>query len=274
MAIAAARAGKHVLCEKPFAMNLDEAEAMLAAAEGSGVTHLVGHEFRWAVDRAVVGRAIADGAIGEPRLATFISYVPLVADPAARTPEWWFDPGSGGGWLGASGSHVIDQIRTWLGDFAEVSARLNVVSERAGVAEDSFTVRFRLTNGVEGVLQQTAARGVRWLGSPALPGRREPSGSTATSRGSPTRMDHVAYRCQPISSCPGSPERATTRATASRISSSARSRGCASACSRVPRAVRCRVAVAVPTFADGVAEMRVMDAIRASAVDNGATTRV
>jgi len=40
----------------------------------------------------------------------------------------------------------------WLGEFESVSAALGVVSARAGVAEDSFTVRFRLRNGVDGVL--------------------------------------------------------------------------------------------------------------------------
>ena len=52
---------------------------------------VVGHEFRWAPDRALAARAIADGLIGEPRLATLVQYVPLVADPEARVPEWWFD---------------------------------------------------------------------------------------------------------------------------------------------------------------------------------------
>src|SRR5688572_14366586 len=59
LAIASACAGKHVLCEKPFAMDLAEASAMLEAAEAAGVTHLVGHEFRWATERSVAGRAIS-----------------------------------------------------------------------------------------------------------------------------------------------------------------------------------------------------------------------
>ncbi len=157
LAIAAARAGKHVLCEKPFALDATEAQAMLDAAEAAAVTHLVGHEFRWATDRATAARALAEGRIGRPRFASFVSYVPLVADPAAKVPRWWFDEDAGGGWLGASGSHVVDQIRSWLGEFTEVSARLDLVSDRTDAAEDSFTVRFRLASGVDGVLQQTAA---------------------------------------------------------------------------------------------------------------------
>ncbi len=43
---------------------------MVMAAESTGVVALVGHEFRWAPDRALVARALADGVVGEPRLAT------------------------------------------------------------------------------------------------------------------------------------------------------------------------------------------------------------
>src|SRR6185503_14663011 len=157
LAIEACAAGRHVLCEKPFALDAVEAALMLEAARRAGVTHLVGHEFRWAPDRALVARAIATGAIGEPRTFSLVQYVPLVADPAARVPEWWFDPRRGGGWLGASGSHVVDQVRTWVGEIASVSAALPTVSARDAGAEDSFVVRVTTRGGAHGVLQQTAA---------------------------------------------------------------------------------------------------------------------
>ncbi len=121
LAIEACAAGRHVVCEKPFALDAAEAERMLDAAERAGVTHLVGHEFRWSPDRALVARAIADGVIGEPRLFSLVSFVPLVADPdSARFHSWWFDGPRGGGWLGASGSHIVDQLRTWVGEIASV----------------------------------------------------------------------------------------------------------------------------------------------------------
>ena len=47
----AVAAGKHVLCEKPFARDLDEARAMLQAADAAGVVHLLGTEFRFAPAR-------------------------------------------------------------------------------------------------------------------------------------------------------------------------------------------------------------------------------
>lgn len=148
--------GCHVICEKPMAANVGEGRAMLAAAEAAGIIHLMGNEFRWLSDRALVMRAIADGLIGEPRYATISGYLPLVADPAARMPQWWFDEREGGGWLGAHGAHIIDQVRSWMGDFESLSASLSTVSARNAGAEDSYTLKFRLRNGVEGVIQQSA----------------------------------------------------------------------------------------------------------------------
>ena len=81
LAIAAADAGRHVICEKPFALDGAEADAMLDAATRAGVVALVGHEFRWAEDRVTLARAVAAGAIGEPRQFSLISYAPVAADP-------------------------------------------------------------------------------------------------------------------------------------------------------------------------------------------------
>ena len=61
LAIAAADAGRHVICEKPFALDAAEADAMFDAATRAGVVALVGHEFRWAEDRVTLARAVAAG---------------------------------------------------------------------------------------------------------------------------------------------------------------------------------------------------------------------
>ena len=76
-------------------------------------------------------------------------------------PEWWADASAGGGWLGAHGSQLIDQIRATLGDFAGVSASLVHVVDRPMTADDGFVVHFRMRNGCVGVLQSTASdRGI------------------------------------------------------------------------------------------------------------------
>jgi predicted dehydrogenase len=157
IALRVIEAGRHVLCEKPLALDTREAETMLAAAETAGVVHLLGAEFRWAAGQATMARTIAEGRIGSPRLATFLLHIPLLADPTAEVPAWWSDRQRGGGWLGAHASHVIDQVRDTLGEFAAVSAALPQLVERPWTAEDSYTVHFRLCAGVEGIMQSSSS---------------------------------------------------------------------------------------------------------------------
>ncbi len=265
----AASAGKHLLCEKPFALDATEAERMLAAAEQAGVTHLVGHEFRFAPERAVIGRAVQDGRLGRVGLVALVQFVPLVADPAARTPPWWFDPDAGGGWLGASGSHVVDQVRAWLGDFEHVSATLPVVSDRRGVAEDSFVVRFRLRNGAHGVLEQTAAAWGPLSGVTRLAGTRgsawiDGSDAWLADADGVQRLDVPPELTLPAPPPPSD----DPRQQFTHLELGPYTRLCeillAGVEGRPPPA-----GVPIPTFADGVAGMRVLDAIRASAAAGG-----
>lgn len=154
-------AGKHVVCEKPFARNADEGRRMLEAAEAAGVVHLLGCEFRWATGQAVAARAIAEGVIGDPRLATFLFHMPALADANAEVPDWWRREEEGGGWLGAYCSHVIDQIRVSAGEFTGVSASLQGLGDRdparPWTADDTYSVHFRTASGCEGILQSSAA---------------------------------------------------------------------------------------------------------------------
>ncbi len=273
-AIEAARAGLHVLCEKPFALDGIEAEAMLDAADAAGVTHLVGHEFRWALDRAVIGRAIADGLIGDPRLLTIVGFVALAADPATPTPEWWFDPQRGGGWLGASGSHVIDQVRTWLHDeLATVSATLPMVSARdaAHHAEDSFSLRAATRRGVEVVLVQSASAWSNDAGGvTAVAGTL---GTVWTREGAAFIADRDGARPLPVPADLELPGMAHTsddpRHRFTHLELGPYTRLC-EVLAQGARGEPLRAAVPVPTFADGVAEMHVIDAIHRSAAQAGA----
>lgn len=153
----AVAAGKHVLCEKPFACDADQARELLARAEEANVVHLLGTEFRFAPGQALLARVVRSGAIGEARLATFVLHIPLLADPHAEVPAWWSDATQGGGWLGAQASHVVDQIRVTLGEFARVSASLPHVVERGWSAEDAYVVHFELVGGTVGMMQGVAS---------------------------------------------------------------------------------------------------------------------
>jgi predicted dehydrogenase len=274
LAIAACEAGRHVICEKPFALDAAEAEAMTAAAARAGVTALVGHEFRWAPDRATAARAIREGVIGEPRLATLAQYVPLVADPGVRVPEWWFDATRGGGWLGASGSHIVDQLRTWFGDLDAVSATLPTVAARVG-AEDSFVVRAASRSGVDIVMQQTAAS---W--TPGVAGLTVVAGTDGTlevdaagvwcsDRSGRRRLETPADLVLPPP--PAATDDVRHRYTHLELGPYTR------LCETLRAGIEGNEAptrVPAPTFADGLACMRVLDAIRASARADGAVVAV
>jgi predicted dehydrogenase len=157
IALAAIAAGRHVLCEKPFTRDAAEARQVLDSAEAAGVVHMLGTEFRFAPGRVLLARAVKGGAIGEPRLATFLLHIPMLADPTAEVPEWWADADGGGGWLAAQASHDIDQVRTTLGEFASVSASLPRVAEHSWKVEDAFLVHFRLRTGLVGIMQSVAS---------------------------------------------------------------------------------------------------------------------
>jgi predicted dehydrogenase len=267
LAIEACEAGRHVICEKPFALDAREAARMLDASVAAGVTHLVGHEFRWAPERALAARAIHDGLIGDPGTFTLAQYVPLVADPAARVPHWWFAAERGGGWLGASGSHVIDQLHTWLGEVASVSAALPLVSARSGAAEDSYVVRVTMRNGADGVLQQTAAS---WsTGGPGLTVVAGSEGTLEVVGDTVYVSDRAGRRALDVPADLALPAPPTVsddpRERYTHIELGPYTRLCEALLD--PSAS----AVPVPTFADGLAEMQVMDAIRTSAASNGTT---
>ena len=170
IALDAVSAGKHVVCEKPFAADLAEARRMLAAAEQAGVVHLLGTEFRFATGQAHFTRAISEGIIGTPRLALFMLQIPTLVDPQAEIPDWWERETDGGGWLGAYGSHVVDQIRVTLGEFERVSASVQSLAPRTMTADDTYTVQFRLTSGVEGLMHSSCAVGGQFIATTKISG--------------------------------------------------------------------------------------------------------
>lgn len=266
LAIAAAEAGLAVLCEKPFALDAVEARTMLDAAERAGVAHLVGHEFRLAEDRATITRAIADGLVGEPRLIAIVQAVGLVADPGRAITEWWFDPARGGGWLGASGSHIIDCVRAWTGaEFATVSASLPRVSERGeAAADDSFVIRAVLTNGCEVSLTQTAASWGAAIGTTFVAGTH---GTLWIEGAAVMHADRSGTRTLPVPldlvlAAPPPSDDPRHRYTHLEIGPYTR------LCDALAARIDGRAApepVPIATFVDGLAEMVVLDEIRRQA---------
>jgi predicted dehydrogenase len=128
MVLAALDAGAHVICEKPMAMNSDEARQMLDKAEALGRVHAIGHELRFNPNRRKIHKLIADGSIGTVRHVNIVNITPTWGDPSSRPAgDWWSLEEMGGGRLGANGSHQLDLLRFWLGDIGSISGQLSVM---------------------------------------------------------------------------------------------------------------------------------------------------
>ncbi|MGH7607328.1 MAG: Gfo/Idh/MocA family protein [Gemmatimonadales bacterium] len=170
-AIAALEAGKHVLCEKPTALDAYQAAQMVAAAERRpDRVAWIDHELRYAPNRRRARELSRAGAIGQLRHIEFSLKPYLRGDgrpQAASAPwNWWSDASRGGGILGAVGSHLVDLCRFWTGSEITHVAGLaeTFVPERrdeAGtvrpVTSDDFTTAvLRTANGVVATLTLSA----------------------------------------------------------------------------------------------------------------------
>jgi len=131
IAITAARNGKHILCEKPLALNVKQAEAMLAAVQKARVVHMVCHNYRRIPALALARKMIGEGALGK-----------LFHFHARYAQDWLVNPESPINWRlqketsgsGANGdinAHIIDLGRYLVGEFQAVCGMLHTfVAER------------------------------------------------------------------------------------------------------------------------------------------------
>ncbi|MBX3012371.1 MAG: Gfo/Idh/MocA family oxidoreductase [Caldilineaceae bacterium] len=126
MAIAALQAGKHVLCEKPMAVNVAEAEAMLAAAQAApNQLALIDHELRFHPQRLHLRRLLREGYVGE-LIAIHLDRLGSERLNPTLPWAWGYSAEQGGGMLGALGSHLLDLARWFAGRIEAVTAQLQI----------------------------------------------------------------------------------------------------------------------------------------------------
>ncbi len=106
--LASLAAGKHVICEKPFALNVQQAEEMLAAAESAKTATAVMHEFRWVPQRIAIKELVENGHIAPLREIEITQLAGRLRANVERSHSWWFEREKGGGMAGALLSHIID----------------------------------------------------------------------------------------------------------------------------------------------------------------------
>lgn len=123
VAVAAAEAGKHILCERPLARNPVEADQIVNAARQSGVQLETGFSRRHHPAVAKASELVRNGQIGR---ITFMRARSGRGSYAARATEWAIDPElSGGGTLLDNGTDLLDLCRYIMGDFCEVVGRVS-----------------------------------------------------------------------------------------------------------------------------------------------------
>lgn len=151
--IQSAEAGKHVLCEKPFAMNAEENRQMIAACRKNNVKLAAAYYRRFFPHMQKVKSLIVEGTIGDVVLAQ--SNYTAYYNPAKIYPQdpaqWRTDPKmAGGGVVMNCGSHRIDLLVYLLGDVAEVSAFVDTLHCNYAV-EDSSVIIMRFATGAQAV---------------------------------------------------------------------------------------------------------------------------
>ncbi len=131
IALAAAAAGKHVLCEKPLALTVRQCEAMVQAVKKARVVNMVCHNYRRIPAIAQAKKMIESGAIGRV-LHYYARYAQDWATDPASPMRWRFQKAfSGSGANGDINSHIIDLGRYLVGEFQEVSSLMHTfVKER------------------------------------------------------------------------------------------------------------------------------------------------
>jgi glucose-fructose oxidoreductase len=166
-AIAAARRGLHVICEKPMAPTLDECRAMIAAARENKVTLAVAHCMEWAPPVVKARELVVSGAIGQVISATIAGSFNFPPSERWRQDE---TTEQGGGPLLDMGVHCIDTITRIAGPVVRVSALLDHARYQYA-AEDSATLLLRFASGAHGMVQSHFNCNQNWLDIQGSEGR-------------------------------------------------------------------------------------------------------
>jgi predicted dehydrogenase len=168
MTMAALDVGLHVLCEKPLAMTVEQAQAMTEKAEAAGVTNMVMFTFRWSPHFQYMQQLIDEGYVGR----CYDCKLRQISGFGRDGQYWWrFDGERALGVLGDLGSHMIDAAHVLVGKIRRVSTSLGTFVERSGVdgkrlvpANDSAMLLVEFENGAHGTIHVSAVALIGGLG--------------------------------------------------------------------------------------------------------------
>jgi len=162
--IAAAEAGKHVVCEKPLARTAEEAKHMWDAVTKAGVKHMLGHNYRFVPAIRLAYDLIQSGKLGRIFHFRAVYLQEWIMEHYATPQIWRTDKqAAGSGAIGDLGTHIIDLGRFLVGEMSSISAMTRTfIPERRDPAtgkmvpvevDDAFAATIAFENGAIGTLE-------------------------------------------------------------------------------------------------------------------------
>ncbi|MCP4362132.1 MAG: Gfo/Idh/MocA family oxidoreductase [Chloroflexi bacterium] len=168
--IAAAAAGKHILCEKPLGRTAEESRLMWDAAEKAGVKHMVAFNYRFVPAIRQIRNLIDSGALGRIYHWRAVYLQEWIMPHYGMPKIWRLDKSmAGSGALGDLGVHIIDLAHYLVGDIRSVSAMTKTFIEERPLpdgngigkvdVDDAFVAVVEFKNGALGTLESTRFAG-------------------------------------------------------------------------------------------------------------------
>jgi predicted dehydrogenase len=223
---AALGAGLHVLCEKPFALNVNDAEEMLALAERAGTVCAIAHEFRYTPQSQALHELARNGHLGALRAIEVNVAARMLRADVERPSSWWFERARGGGLTGAYLSHQTD-----LANFLAGSAPLRATGFERTAIPERHAGGITFTSDVADGAFATIDYGGGLIASVAVDGTRATESTTIAIHGETSTAVASGAICRRSSS--------TTKRRASSSSPRNRTRICAPHMRICPRSSRC-----------------------------------
>jgi predicted dehydrogenase len=157
---------KHIVCEKPLAIETEEIYKIIKKSIDDNHLHLINHQLRFHPPIRKIRELILNGELGEPYHLVMIYHTNRYVDPKIKLRQWWFDKNRGGGMLLAMAPHLIDLIQFWFGNTIhnihtdmDSVFKYSPVDQIAGKkleAESMFSCTIKLTSGISSLLTCTS----------------------------------------------------------------------------------------------------------------------
>jgi UDP-N-acetyl-2-amino-2-deoxyglucuronate dehydrogenase len=155
VAIDAARAGKHILCEKPLAATLDEADRMIAEADSANVVLMVAENVRFEPIYLTVRDLLQDGVIGRPALIQMTRETYLRQSFIEDRPWFLNAKSAAGGIMMSGGIHDIEMMRMLVGEVESIQALRARQRFTEMEGDDTSAALLRFADGTVGVLVES-----------------------------------------------------------------------------------------------------------------------